>query len=98
VLFGRYVVAVTKDEKGKVLKTSLTKDKEEELRVSGTLLNLKVRPDMFSLATKGAKFLGTHAVGPIGLLAPFVRLGAHKKHPCDIQSIGQLGLQISAGE
>jgi uncharacterized membrane protein len=32
VLFGRYVVAVTKDEKGKVLKTSLTKDKEEGLR------------------------------------------------------------------
>jgi len=69
-----------------------------KLRVSGTLLKPKVRPDMASLATKGAKFLGTLALGPIGLLAPFVHLGAHKKHPCDIQSIGQLGLQTSAEE
>jgi uncharacterized protein involved in outer membrane biogenesis len=69
-----------------------------KLRVSGTLLNPKVRPDMVSLATKGVKFLGTLAVGPIGLLAPFVHLGAHKKHPCDVQSIGQLGLKVSADE
>jgi hypothetical protein len=58
----------------------------------------KVRPDMLSLVTKGAKFLSALAVGPIGLLAPFVHLGAHKKHPCDIQGIGQLGLKISAEE
>jgi uncharacterized protein involved in outer membrane biogenesis len=64
-----------------------------KLRVSGTLMDPKVRPDTLSLVTKGAKFLSTLAVGPIGLLAPFVHLGAHKKHPCDIQSIGQLGLQ-----
>jgi ABC-type transport system substrate-binding protein len=44
------------------------------------------------------KFLSTLAVGPIGLLAPFVHLGAHKKHPCDIQGIGQLGLNIPAEE
>ena len=68
------------------------------MRVTGTLLNPKVRPDMVSLATKGAKFLSVLAVGPIGLLAPFVDLGAHKKHPCDIQSIGQLGLKVSADE
>ncbi len=65
-----------------------------KLRVSGTLMDPKVKPDMLSLATKGAKVLSTLAIGPVGLLAPFVHLGAHKKHPCDIQSIGQLGLQI----
>ena len=67
-----------------------------KLRVSGTLMDPKVRPDPLSLVTKGAKFLSALAVGPIGLLAPFVHLGAHKKHPCDIQGIGQLGLKISA--
>ncbi|NOQ19455.1 MAG: AsmA family protein [Desulfobacterales bacterium] len=69
-----------------------------KLRVSGTLMDPKVRPDTLSLITKGAKFLSTLAVGPIGLLAPFVHLGAHKKHPCDIQGIGQLGLNIPAEE
>lgn len=69
-----------------------------KLRVSGALLHPKVRPDMLSLATKGVKFLGQLALGPFGLLAPFVHLGAHKKHPCDIQSIGQLGLKVSADE
>jgi len=67
-----------------------------KLRVNGTLMDPKVRPDPLSLVTKGAKFLGTLAVGPVGLLAPFVHLGVHKKHPCDIQSIGQLGLNIPA--
>jgi len=60
-----------------------------KLRVSGTLLQPKVRPDTLSLATKGVKFLGHLALGPYGLLAPFVHLGSHKKHPCDIPSIGQ---------
>jgi uncharacterized protein involved in outer membrane biogenesis len=69
-----------------------------KLRVSGTLTDPKVRPDALALLTKGALALSSLAVGPIGLLAPFVHLGAHKKHPCDIQSIGQLGLQTSAEE
>jgi uncharacterized protein involved in outer membrane biogenesis len=69
-----------------------------KLRVSGTILDAKVRPDNLALLTKGALALSSLAVGPIGLLAPFVHLGAHKKHPCDIQSIGQLGLKISAEE
>jgi hypothetical protein len=56
----------------------------------------KVRPDALSLLTKGAEALSTLAVGPLALLAPFVHLGAHKKHPCDVQSIGQLGLNIPA--
>ena len=42
---------------------------------------------MASLAFKGAKALSALAVGPVGLLAPFVSLGAHKKHPCDVKEI-----------
>jgi uncharacterized protein involved in outer membrane biogenesis len=67
-----------------------------KLRVSGTVMDPKVSPDELSLLTKGAEFLSSLAVGPLALLAPFVHLGAHKKHPCDIRSIGQLGLQSPA--
>jgi len=69
-----------------------------KLRVSGTILDAKVRPDTLALVEKGALALSALVIGPVGLLAPFVRLGAHKKHPCDIQSIEQLGLNIPAGE
>jgi uncharacterized protein involved in outer membrane biogenesis len=70
-----------------------------KLRVSGTLMHPKVHPDTLALATKGAKALSFLAVGPLGLLAPFVHLGAHKKHPCDIQDIiGQLELNIPGSE
>jgi uncharacterized protein involved in outer membrane biogenesis len=69
-----------------------------KLRVSGTMLEAKVRPDHLALLEKGALALSSLVIGPIGLLAPFVRLGAHKKHPCDIQSIGQLGLKVSDDE
>ena len=64
-----------------------------KLRVSGTIMDPKVSPDKAALLTKGAELLSTLAVGPLGLLAPFVHLGANKEHPCDIQGIGQLGLQ-----
>jgi uncharacterized protein involved in outer membrane biogenesis len=67
-----------------------------KLRVSGTVMDPKVSPDKVSLVTEAAKSLSVLAVGPIGLLAPFVHLGANKKHPCDVQSIGQLGLNIPA--
>jgi hypothetical protein len=60
-----------------------------KLRVRGTIQDPTVRPDMLALAEKGVKFLGALAVGPVGLLAPFVNLGARQKHPCDIQSIGK---------
>jgi hypothetical protein len=60
-----------------------------KLRVSGTILDPKVRPDMVSLLSKGAKALSALVVGPLGLLAPFVNLGAHKAHPCRIQGIGK---------
>jgi hypothetical protein len=67
-----------------------------KLRVSGTVMEPKVSPDKLSLLTKGAELLSSLAIGPLGLLAPFVHLGAHKNHPCDVQSIGQLGLNIPA--
>jgi uncharacterized protein involved in outer membrane biogenesis len=63
-----------------------------KLRVSGTIMDAKVSPDKFSLLTKGAELFGSLAVGPLGLLAPFVHLGANGNHPCNVQSIGQLGL------
>jgi len=60
-----------------------------KLRVGGTIQDPTVRPDMLALAEKGVKFLSALAVGPVGLLAPFVNLGAHQKHPCEIGSIGK---------
>jgi uncharacterized protein involved in outer membrane biogenesis len=68
------------------------------LRVSGTIMDPQVSPDKIALLTKGAEALASLAVGPIALLAPFVHLGAHKKHPCDVPSIGQSGLQDPAPE
>ncbi|MEN8690958.1 MAG: AsmA-like C-terminal region-containing protein, partial [Desulfobacterales bacterium] len=71
----------------------------KKVRVTGTIMNPKVRPDTLSLIERGAEgVLGYLVLGPLGLLAPFVHLGAHEKHPCDIQSLGQLGLQSPAPE
>jgi len=69
-----------------------------KLRVSGTIMDAKVGPEKFSLLTKGAEALSALAVGPLGLLAPFVHLGAHKNHPCDAQSSGQLELNTPASK
>ena len=60
-----------------------------KLRVSGPIIDPKVRPDTLSLLTKGAKALSALVIGPIGLLAPFVNLGAYKAHPCEVHSIGK---------
>ena len=60
-----------------------------KLRVSGPIMDPKVRPDTLSLLTKGAKALSALVIGPLGLLAPFVSLGAHKAHPCNVHSIGK---------
>ena len=60
-----------------------------KLRVSGTIMDSKVRPDTLSLLSKGARALSALVVGPLGLLAPFVNLGAHNRHPCDVESIGK---------
>jgi uncharacterized protein involved in outer membrane biogenesis len=67
-----------------------------KLRVSGTLMDPKVRPDTLSLAKKGAEMLSALALGPIGLLAPFIKLGAHNKHPCEVKHLGELGLSAPA--
>jgi uncharacterized protein involved in outer membrane biogenesis len=60
-----------------------------KLRVSGPIMDPKVRPDAFSLLSKGARALSALVVGPLGLLAPFVNLGAYKAHPCNVHSIGK---------
>jgi uncharacterized protein involved in outer membrane biogenesis len=67
-----------------------------KLRVTGTLMDAKVRPDNLALLTESSKLLSTLAIGPLGLLAPFIRLGAHKKHPCEAKSLGELGLSVPA--
>jgi uncharacterized protein involved in outer membrane biogenesis len=66
------------------------------LRVSGSVLEPSVGVDKASALTRAARALSTLVVGPLGLLAPFIHLGANKSHPCDVPSIGQLGLNIPA--
>ena len=68
------------------------------LRVSGTLMDPEVAPDIASVALKGSTALSALVVGPLGLLAPFVRLGAKNEHTCDVQSIGELGFSKPAAE
>ena len=58
------------------------------LQVTGTIQNPEVRPNLASLASKGARALSVFLVGPVGLLAPFINLGASQQHPCDITKIG----------
>jgi hypothetical protein len=58
----------------------------------------RVRPDKLALLEKGALALSSLVVGPLGLLAPFIHLGANQAHPCNIQSIGQLGLKSPGSE
>jgi uncharacterized protein involved in outer membrane biogenesis len=58
-----------------------------KLRITGSVLDPTVRPDPMSAAIKGAKALSFFAIGPAGLLAPFVSLGGTKKHPCDLKSL-----------
>ena len=67
-----------------------------KLRVNGTLMDPKVRPDTLSVLKKGAEIFGSLALGPVGLLAPFVHLGAHKYHPCEFQNIEHLGQKTPA--
>ena len=68
------------------------------LRVSGSIMDPGVSVDKRSLMTKGAWALSSLAVGPVGLLAPFVHLGAHDAHPCDVKGIGQSGGRLPATE
>ena len=62
------------------------------LRVSGTLMEPDVNPDKASVALRGSTALSALVIGPLGLLAPFVRLGAKNEHACDVESIGEVGL------
>ncbi len=49
-------------------------------------------------ATGRKLILGGEVNLELGLLAPFVHLGANDAHICDVQSIGQLGLKSPAEE
>ena len=69
-----------------------------KLRVSGTIMDAKVGPANLALLEEGASALSTLVIGPLGLLAPFVHLGALNAHPCNIESIGELGLQSPAAK
>jgi uncharacterized protein involved in outer membrane biogenesis len=70
-----------------------------KVRVTGTLMDPQVRPDTLAVAKKGAKIFGGLALGgPIGLLAPFVKLGALKKHPCQVKNLAEQGLHIPTNE
>ena len=68
------------------------------LRVSGSVIDPHVGVDKASAITQSAKALSAFAVGPLGLLAPFVHLGANKSHPCEVPSIGKLGLNTPASD
>ena len=58
-----------------------------KLRISGSVSDPSVRPDAKSLMLKGSKALSALVLGPAGLLAPFVTLGARNPHPCDTQQL-----------
>jgi hypothetical protein len=45
-----------------------------------------VSPDIEDLVIKGVEALSALVVGPAGLLAPFLHLGALEPHPCDLKS------------
>jgi hypothetical protein len=47
---------------------------------------------------KGSLALSSLAVGPLGLLAPFVHLGAYKAHPCEVRGIGQSAGSMPAAD
>ena len=68
------------------------------LRVSGTIMDPSVSPDNVSLVGRGATALSSLAVGPLGLLAPFVHLGAPQEHACDIGSVGELDAPVPPAE
>jgi uncharacterized protein involved in outer membrane biogenesis len=58
-----------------------------KLRVDGSILDPRVRPDMTSVATKGVKALSSLVLGPAGMLVPFMSAGARHQHPCDVAEL-----------
>jgi len=65
-----------------------------KLHVGGSIWDPVVSPDMASATTKGARALSAFALGPAGLLAPFLNLGARNKYPCDLQDLQNKTQQI----
>lgn len=59
------------------------------LRVSGTIMEPTVRADKLALIAEVGAVLANLPLNTLGVLSPFSRSGAEKKHPCDIKSIGQ---------
>jgi uncharacterized protein involved in outer membrane biogenesis len=58
-----------------------------KLRVTGSINHPEVRPTVGGLVETAAEDIFTFTLGRIGLLIPFARLGAQKKHPCDMQKL-----------
>ena len=61
-----------------------------KLKVSGKVTAPEVSVVKASLLASGARGLSALAVGPAGLLAPFVHLGAANPHPCDVQGVDHM--------
>ena len=61
------------------------------LHVTGNASHPQVRVDKAAAAERGGTALSAVAVGPLGLMAPFVTLGASDKHPCDVKDYGTEG-------
>jgi hypothetical protein len=58
----------------------------------------RVKHEIVELLENHASALSTLAIGPLGLPAPFAHLVALYAHPCNIENIGQLGLQSPAAK
>ena len=58
-----------------------------KLRVTGSINHPEVRPTVGGVLETAAEDIFTFTLGRIGLLIPFARLGAQKKHPCDMQKL-----------
>jgi uncharacterized protein involved in outer membrane biogenesis len=58
-----------------------------KLRVTGSINHPEVRPTVGGLVETAAENIFTFTLGRIGLLIPFARLGAQKRHPCDMQKL-----------
>jgi len=58
-----------------------------KLRVTGSINHPEVRPTVSGLLETVAEDVSTFTLGAIGLLIPFERMGAQKKHPCDMQKL-----------
>ena len=66
-----------------------------KLRVTGSTSKPHVSVDKASAAKRAATALSALVVGPLGLLAPFVSLGAAEKHPCDVKQYDTAGQQTT---